>query len=217
MPAAILPKAWFSSTQPGDQQALDPLRKLDSLTRKANELARSETPKGMREAITVNAELGQLLKTLGDAAGPCFHEQMARRLGIALSRALRLREDAPARARELLDALDPAQKLIELDGVSVLRSEIEDIAGGRLPMTEAEVDAGRERHEALREVEQQIRQGWALNVHIGGVLSSGAWALRELRMRNHGHIPDLASTKTSILKVMAARNEPLASEVLILR
>ena len=204
MPASILSKAPFSSTQPGDQQAQLP--KLDLLTRKANELARSETPEGMREAITVNAELVQLLKTLGDAAVPCFHEQMAHRLGIALSLALRLREDAPARARELLDAVDPAQKLIELDGVSVLRGEIGDIAGGRL----AEVDALREHREALRNVEQQIRGGWAPNVHLGGLLSSGAWALRELRMRNHGHTPDMASTKISILKILAARDEPVA-------
>lgn len=130
--------------------------RLSELTQRANDLARGRTPDEMREAIKANAELGQVLQTLDASAVPRRLEQVARHLGLALSRALVLRDDAPAHPRALLDAVGPLQPLIELDGVIVPRGDIENIANGRWPIADANFLQNRE---ALWRVEARHQTG----------------------------------------------------------
>ena len=167
------------------------------LTLWADHLLGGQQPWQQRQAIAANSALGDLLKPL-DATHPdrqqnC-HKNAEYRYGLALAGALKLREDTPRHARDLLDSSTDA--VIELDGLPTLRSDIEALANGRLLPDEIQAANGQQQLDAMW---QQLRQGWQANVHLPGFLLTGAGMLAEITKRNQVTPPSLASTKADIL------------------
>jgi hypothetical protein len=173
---------------------------VETLTRWADHLSRLEIPHTVPAAIEANLALGERLmrEPHAQAADAC-HKDGPWRLALALFYALRARQLVPRAARALLDALpEEDHKLIEIDGVRVPRADIEGL------LRDPDIHGRQMQRGAVGRTIGRIHQGWGANVHLGGMLTSGALALARIKTRNQVEPPSLVATFQQILAQPAA-------------
>ncbi|MEY3201899.1 MAG: hypothetical protein RIR70_1449 [Pseudomonadota bacterium] len=111
--------------------------------------------------------------------------------------ALMFGESVVESARDLCD-LAQGQPIFFVNNAPVFRSEIEPIASGVLPPSLEERRERDLRFRAQQALLDELGAGWAPNVHLGSLLSTGALALAQFRRANGSSIPNLPATTLHI-------------------